>query len=317
MKPQTLVRTALAFVSLLSVIGTSPQAALAAPPTPTKACSVAYPKLPANDVVAAVEQSDAAQLDAVLVSSDLLANSEFATVTDLTCLDGKNTIRAIVIPYTNLGADSRQAYIGIVSGTWDGKAVSEAIAVYDKDLTQVYVANGAEISAESRDVWAASLPVRIDAVLGPTPQLVSVADVTEARLVGPAVSVRSSAKAAGLAQPLMVTCTGASGTQTAYTALGFVAYRFSMTKNFCYSGAAWGITNISVSTGISDVDPMFYYNGVVSSWDSWASNGTYHTSFRQGRFDNCIPIWGCIGASYPSVTITAIYTGGNIVSTGW
>ncbi|MGH3030500.1 MAG: hypothetical protein ACRDNE_06985 [Gaiellaceae bacterium] len=90
------------------------------------------------------------------------------------------------------------------------------------------------------------------------------------------------------------------------SALGFVVYKFHQVKRWCWSYPR--VTSVRTSTYVSNVDPNWDYRGVI------ASNGSFyrwccrdgrsgHYTFRQGRFDNCIPWIGCIRREYPWVKI--------------
>ena len=87
-----------------------------------------------------------------------------------------------------------------------------------------------------------------------------------------------------------------------------VVLKFWMKKRWCWRNLR--VFKVSVGTYVTDVDPNFQYEGVVSSWDDWyawccgrADSG--HVSHRTGRFDNCILRIGCLGSKYPWVRIRA------------
>jgi hypothetical protein len=90
------------------------------------------------------------------------------------------------------------------------------------------------------------------------------------------------------------------------SALGFVVYKFHQVKRWCWSYPR--VTSVKTSTYVSNVDPNWDYKGVIASSGSFfrwccgdARSG--HRTFRQGRFDNCIPWIGCIRREYPWVRI--------------
>lgn len=94
---------------------------------------------------------------------------------------------------------------------------------------------------------------------------------------------------------------------TAYTLLGFVAYRFHQVKSWIYDGNT--VSNVNVFVYLSDVDPNFVYRGIVNSTDNWGPGHTWHYSFRQGHIENCVVKYGCIGSTYPYIWIRAMNNG--------
>jgi hypothetical protein len=100
---------------------------------------------------------------------------------------------------------------------------------------------------------------------------------------------------------------------------GKIVYRFWQDKYWCWSYPR--VTSVSVSTHVSDMDPNWYYRGLTSS-SSWfytwcCGNGSSgHYSLRQGRMENCVLKFGCIGTEYPWVKIWARGDGSYSWSTG-
>ena len=90
------------------------------------------------------------------------------------------------------------------------------------------------------------------------------------------------------------------------SALGFVVYKFHQVKRWCWSYPR--VTSVRTSTYVSNVDPNWDYRGVIASrgfFYRWCCGDgrSGHYTFRQGRFDNCIPWIGCIRREYPWVKI--------------
>lgn len=102
--------------------------------------------------------------------------------------------------------------------------------------------------------------------------------------------------------------------KTVYTLLGFVAYRFHQRKYWCYNGST--VSNVNIGVYLSDVDPNFYYKGIVNQWDILGQNSTFHDSMRQAQVDNCIVKYGCIGSSYPAIQIIT-YANGQYSYSTW
>jgi hypothetical protein len=95
--------------------------------------------------------------------------------------------------------------------------------------------------------------------------------------------------------------------QRTFLGLG-VAFKFWHWKRWCWDYPRVWVTGMG--TYVTNVDPNMQYRGVVGSWehhDTWCcfSATSGHVSFRQGRFDNCVLKYGCIGTWYPWVRIHA------------
>ena len=65
-----------------------------------------------------------------------------------------------------------------------------------------------------------------------------------------------------------------------------------------------------IATGVylTDVNPTMVYRGVVSQYNdyyAWCCRAQHsgHVSFREGRLENCLFRYGCIGNWYPWVRI--------------
>lgn len=87
----------------------------------------------------------------------------------------------------------------------------------------------------------------------------------------------------------------------ARTLLGFTAYVFHQVLEACYNGS--NVTSIGQRYAyMSDVDPNFYYRGLTVNSKSPVPTGTLYSTM-QGKVENCIAKYGCIGVTYPYVQI--------------
>jgi hypothetical protein len=107
--------------------------------------------------------------------------------------------------------------------------------------------------------------------------------------------------------------------RTQRSVLGFVVFRFHQVKKWCWTYPR--ITSRAVWTYVSDVDPMMNYQGVVSSvgyYYNWLAGipGSGHYSFRQGKFENCLVWFSCIGTYYAWVKIWVRANGTYSYATG-
>jgi hypothetical protein len=101
--------------------------------------------------------------------------------------------------------------------------------------------------------------------------------------------------------------------------LGFVVFKFWHWKRWCWDYPRVWVTGMG--TYVTSVDANMYYRGVVNAWDhhnTWCcfSRTSGHLSFRQGRFDNCVLRFGCLGTYYPWVRIHAHGNGSYHYRTG-
>jgi hypothetical protein len=103
------------------------------------------------------------------------------------------------------------------------------------------------------------------------------------------------------------------------TFLGFVAFKFWQRKRWCWRYPR--ILSRSVSTYVTNVDPNYQYEGLVSSWGDWYvwCCGTLYSgqsSFREARVTNCVFRIGCLGDYYPWVRINSRANGSFTYATG-
>lgn len=102
-------------------------------------------------------------------------------------------------------------------------------------------------------------------------------------------------------------CQRVTVTNTSYSMLGFVVYRFNIWTYWCWNRAQERVYNVDTGWYISNVDPNFYWKGLITkfttlkyfAWKSGASRSGYIHA-RQGRFENCVLKYGCIGVEYPT-----------------
>jgi hypothetical protein len=101
--------------------------------------------------------------------------------------------------------------------------------------------------------------------------------------------------------------------------LGFVVFKFWHWKRWCYRHPR--ILSVGTGTYVTNVDPNYRYGGVVSAsqhyyvWCCYRGDSG-HVSFRQARFDNCVPWVGCLSTVYPWVRIRAHSDGSYTWQTG-
>jgi hypothetical protein len=83
----------------------------------------------------------------------------------------------------------------------------------------------------------------------------------------------------------------------------FVAFRYHQVNHWCWQYP--NITCMNVSSGFYDVDPsgQVRYDGNGYGWYYTWAGGPFggHYSHRDGKIDNCILRYGCIGSYYPYV----------------
>lgn len=90
-------------------------------------------------------------------------------------------------------------------------------------------------------------------------------------------------------------CTPAWVSAYSYTLLNNVAYRYVFQDYFCFNGS--NVTSHSPSQWIDNVDPNYYWRGGSVVSEQWIGTG-YWTEV-QGRVENCVFKYGCIGNAYP------------------
>ncbi len=276
------LRLSILFGVLSLMMIASPQSALAISPTKqTTQCSVSLlsmdETLPQSRSATVGEATVA--LMRFLQKRGHEASLTNATGSELVC-KGEGKIRVTLIPFvSSSNAKQWSSYIAIWSGMWRNQPFHGEIALQKAKMYRVQ--NGNVIEAESN--WIDNLPVPLQSIQGPTPLLAPMDIHT---------TLHQGTWSSG--------CMTDNVAKTQYTLLGFVAYKFWQSKQWCWNGTK--VYNVNVSTFLSNVDPNFYYRGIVAQWDRWASDKkSWSDTMRQGQFDNCVAKYGCIGTTYPKV----------------
>ncbi len=84
------------------------------------------------------------------------------------------------------------------------------------------------------------------------------------------------------------------------------AFRFWHWIHWCYRRRS--VRVIATGVYVTAVNPTLVYRGVVSQYNDYyqwccGAPNSGHVSFRQGRFENCLFRYGCVGNWYPWVRI--------------
>jgi hypothetical protein len=100
------------------------------------------------------------------------------------------------------------------------------------------------------------------------------------------------------------------------TLLGFTAYRFNTWTDWCWNRLTQVVSNVTTGWNISDVNNQEYWRGINNTeydyYDYSTNDGHPYSAFkhyRQGRFENCVLKYGCIGVTYPTNTLRSYYNG--------
>lgn len=117
-------------------------------------------------------------------------------------------------------------------------------------------------------------------------------------------------------------CRKVTITNRASTVLGFTAYRFKTWTNWCWTRSSQVVRSVSTGWSITDVDSQQYWKGLVQTvngfYDYSTNDGhpkSAYKHYRQGRFENCVLKYGCIGTTYPANTLRSYYNGTWVWST--
>jgi hypothetical protein len=126
------------------------------------------------------------------------------------------------------------------------------------------------------------------------------------------------------AQPLLGSITGATGgfslglaARRCYTVdkhktahdfiTRLVVWRFHHKVHWCATYPAIDDGSLVVDSFFSDVDSLFqvdWDDHGTGWWYTWRGSLTGgHYSRRQGKIDNCILRWGCLGSHYPQIEV--------------
>jgi hypothetical protein len=104
-------------------------------------------------------------------------------------------------------------------------------------------------------------------------------------------------------------CCSSSGSDTVSfevtkrSLLGFVAWRYHQVDHWCWQYP--NITCLNIGSNFYDVDAngQVVYDSAGYGWYYTWSGGPFggHYAHREGRIDNCVLHYGCIGSYYPYV----------------
>jgi hypothetical protein len=121
---------------------------------------------------------------------------------------------------------------------------------------------------------------------------------------GPASSVDAPVTARRLAS-----CCSSSGSDTVSfeltkrSVLGFVAWRYHQVDHWCWQYP--NITCLDIGSNFYDVDAngQVRYDSQGYGWYYTWAGGPFggHYAHREGRIDNCVLRYGCVGSYYPYV----------------
>lgn len=122
-----------------------------------------------------------------------------------------------------------------------------------------------------------------------------------------------------LAKVIPTYCRTLSVARIHRTFLGFVAFKFWQRKRWCWRYPK--VVSVQTSTYLTNVDPNYEFEGVVSAWGNWytwccGNTRSGHVSFREGKVKNCVLRIGCVGTYYPWVKIFVHGNGGYAYQTG-
>lgn len=111
-------------------------------------------------------------------------------------------------------------------------------------------------------------------------------------------------------------CRKVTITNTKRTTLGFTAFKYHTWTRWCWTRSSQVVSSVTTGWSISDVDSQFYWKGNVNSefgfYDYSTNDGhpkSAYKHYRQGRFENCVFKYGCIGNWYPANTLRSYYNG--------
>ncbi len=100
------------------------------------------------------------------------------------------------------------------------------------------------------------------------------------------------------------------------TLLGFTAYWFNTWTSWCWNRTRQVVRDVTTGWYLKDVDSEYYWRGMVNREFDYYDYGTddghpvsAYKYYRQGRFENCVMKYGCLGALYPANTLRSYYNG--------
>lgn len=239
----------------------------------------------------ALADTEVQALKAFLEERGYVAATERADVSAVAL--GGNEAEVVLIPFTTAdNPDERAAHIAFWVENVQGVGGRNAVAGID-GTEDIYLARGAEVRAQKKDVWSQQLRMP----LGSIPRRVPALAQAEGEQVRQGVSAMA--------------CKQVDKYRVDYSTLGFVLYKFHQVKDWCYTGSSW--SNVKVSVYVSNMDFTVKYRGVIEQWGKSYTN--YHDSMRQARMEHCYLEYGCVANSYPAVQIKSYKDGTVSVST--
>jgi hypothetical protein len=220
-------------------------------------------------------------------------------------LDGKKAVTVALIPFMT-AEGTPIARIAFWDGAVDGIRDRDAVAMQGEET--VFLVKNKGITTASKGQFYKQLRNPLLRLSGPTPKTAPVPEEQVTDITPDGQVVQSSS-----AQLLASGCRTAYYYKEGFSLLGSVIYKFWQRKYWCYGSR---VSNVQVSTYLTNVDPLQYYRGVVNQWDNYNSSKTSHDSMRQAHMENCVLKYGCIMSSYPAVRIIA-YSNGADLRTRW
>ena len=218
-----------------------------------------------------------------------------------------------LVPFVKSTGES--ARIAFWNGTWGTHESAGALATIGEHNIYIYDGKNVRALNSSKDLGRL-MSVPLYAVPGSVPPNIQETTVTVTSNTNTGIQATDSPSqpdAPVIPGPTATSCKTVDVARVGYTTLGFLAWKFHQSKYFCYNGST--VSSISVNPYVSNMDPLFYYQGIVSQSDYFGSGNSSHTSMRQGRIDNCISTYGCIASFYPAVQINSFSNGSYTYST--
>jgi hypothetical protein len=188
--------------------------------------------------------------------------------------------------------DGKSARIVFWEGYWETAYYAGALATIGEN--EIYLSNGKEVFYVDRDSLPRYIEIPIYAIPGPIPPGLLESDY---QVVQETPDLFGNNTQSG--------CWTAYRFRNGYTILGFLAWRFNVSKYFCYTGNS--VYNINVTAYPSHMDPFFYYRGLVTAADYYITGG--HHTLRQAHIENCILQYGCFWSGYPGI-VSNVYNNG-------
>lgn len=100
------------------------------------------------------------------------------------------------------------------------------------------------------------------------------------------------------------------------TVLGFTAYDFKTWTRWCWNRSSQVVSDVTKGYALANVDSQQYWRGIVNkefTFYDYSTNNrkprSAYKNYQQGRFENCVLKYGCIGSTYPANTLRSSYNG--------